>query len=78
MSIAVRVDELALRGEMLKHGMTKFSELASDSGIPKSTVDNMVAGRNAPSQQTIQAIFDALPHSKVEDLFAIFFTHEVT
>lgn len=78
MSTMVRVDETALRMEMLKNGMRLITELETASGVPRATLDNMVAGRNTPNQRTIQAVFDALPASKVEDLFPIFFTHGVT
>lgn len=78
MGTHVRVNETLFRTEMARNGFKSVVEFGADAGIPRATIDNMIAGRNAPSQQTIQAIFDALPKSKVEDLFAIFFTHEVT
>lgn len=77
MSTMVRVDETALRMEMLKNGMRLISDLETASGVPRATIDNMITGRNTPNQRTIQAIYDALPASKVEELFPIFFTHDL-
>lgn len=78
MSTAVRVDEKTLRREMAVNGIFQINDLEAASGVPRATIDNLISGRNTPNQRTIQAIFDALPASKIEALFSIFFTHDVT
>ena len=78
MGTQVRVDETLFRIEMAKHGFKTIVDFEAASGIPRATIDNMISGRNVPNQRTIQAVFDALPASKIEALFSIFFTHDVT
>lgn len=76
MSTFVHVDEKALRVEMAKNGIIQIKDLADVSGVPRPTIDNMLSGRSTPNQRTIQAIYDALPVSAVQDLFSIFFDHD--
>ena len=73
----VHVDEKALRVEMAKNGIIQIKDLADVSGVPRPTIDNMLSGRSTPNQRTIQAIYDALPVSAVQDLFAIFFDRDL-
>lgn len=74
----VRVDEQALRREMVNNGYYQILDLEKASGVPRSTIRNVLDGRHMPNYKTIQAIINALPASSVEALFSIFFTRSVT
>lgn len=67
--------EMKLRAEMLKNNLVTLDELAAVSGVSRTTLGNVLAEKYAPAPKTIQAIYDALPKSSVQDLFNIFFTH---
>ena len=73
----VMVDETALRVEIAKNGYKNLTEFVEASGVPRGTVDNLLSGRNVPTQRTIQLIFDALPASDMQHKFAIFFRHDL-
>ena len=66
------IDKNALRGAIFSEykNMTEFCEA---SGVPRATMDNLIAGRNAPTWPTVEKIMVSLRRLTPEQKYHIFF-----